>query len=76
MALTLLPTLSHFFTLLATLSILHVVPSSCFNPRKIVNASFASYTPYSDWSPALATWYGPAQGDGSEGNPISSKSIL
>ncbi|CAJ1967967.1 unnamed protein product [Sphenostylis stenocarpa] len=65
MAPTLVRAFSHFFTLAASLSMLHVVPSSCFNPRKIVNASLASYG--SDWSSAVATWYGPAQGDGSEG---------
>ncbi|QCE05598.1 swollenin [Vigna unguiculata] len=64
MALTLLRTFSHFFTIVASLSTLHLLPSSSFNPR---NISFASYTFYSDWSHALATWYGSAQGDGSEG---------
>ncbi|KAG4983043.1 hypothetical protein JHK82_027887 [Glycine max] len=68
MAPTLQRALSHLLTLVASLSILLVVPSSCFNPKKIVNASYASYSLYgSDWSPAVATWYGPAQGDGSEG---------
>ncbi|RDX57708.1 putative expansin-B14, partial [Mucuna pruriens] len=59
---------SHLLTLVASLLILLVVPSSCFNPKKIVNSSFASHSSNGDnWSPAVATWYGPAHGDGSEG---------
>lgn len=68
MASTLHRALSHLLTLVASLSILLVVPSSCFNPKKIVNASYASCSYGSDWSPAIATWYGLAKGDSSEGN--------
>jgi len=61
MSTTLKHALSHSLNLLAALSILLVVPSSCFNPKKIANASIDSY------SSGVATWYGPAHGDGSEG---------
>ncbi|KAG4907022.1 hypothetical protein JHK86_055506 [Glycine max] len=67
MAPTLQHALSHLLTLVVSLSILLVVPSSCFNPKKIVNASYASCSYGSDWSPAIATWYGLAKGDSSEG---------
>ncbi|BAT96168.1 putative expansin-B2 [Vigna angularis] len=67
MSYTLKHAFSHSLTLLASFSILLVVPSSCFNPKKIVNASIHSYSSDGSWSSAVATWYGPSHGDGSEG---------
>ncbi|OIV89468.1 hypothetical protein TanjilG_20952 [Lupinus angustifolius] len=65
MASTLRHAFSHILILLAFLSIFLVIPSSCFNLGKFLNVSYSQSG--SDWSPAIATWYGPAHGDGSEG---------
>lgn len=67
MAPTLRLAFSNLLIPLAFLSIFLVIPSSCFNPRKFLDASYSSSPSGSDWSPSVATWYGPAHGDGSEG---------
>ncbi|KAK4803516.1 hypothetical protein SAY86_003333 [Trapa natans] len=48
------------------LSALHVPTTSAFKP-KLLNFSRVESSFNSDWSPAGATWYGGADGDGSEG---------
>lgn len=55
-----------FFTLLAFLSLL-LNPISCFNPKNL-NVSKYYQSLDSDWSAAGATWYGSANGAGSDGN--------
>lgn len=52
-------------TLVTLFSILlNLNPSCCFNP-KLFNVSKLQSD--SDWSPAGATWYGPADGAGTDG---------
>ncbi|GMN56323.1 hypothetical protein TIFTF001_025433 [Ficus carica] len=54
-----------FFTLLAFLSLL-LNPICCFNPKNL-NVSKYYQSLDSDWSAASATWYGSANGAGSDG---------
>lgn len=68
MALTLQRALSQLLIPVAMIPLFLVIPSFCFNPKKLFNASYYYSPSGSDWSPAVATWYGGANGDGSEGN--------
>ncbi|CBI16588.3 hypothetical protein VitviT2T_023413 [Vitis vinifera] len=56
----------HPFSLLILLSLFSLLlnPSSCFH-LKLLN--FSKLQSDTDWSPAGATWYGPANGAGSDG---------
>ncbi|KAI4356717.1 hypothetical protein L6164_000716 [Bauhinia variegata] len=65
MALALQQAFLHLLTLIAFFSIFQVIPASCSNPRKLLNASYSPSG--SDWSPAEATWYGSPNGAGSDG---------
>ncbi|WJX81449.1 hypothetical protein P8452_64330 [Trifolium repens] len=65
MALTYAHAFSHTLIFVVSLSIFLVIPSSCLNPRKFLNVT--SYFPYDYQSSSYATFYGPPDGDGSEG---------
>ncbi|XP_045797853.1 putative expansin-B2 [Trifolium pratense] len=66
MALTYGHAFSHI-PIFVSLSIFLVIPSSCLNPRKFLNVT--SYSPSDSpyQSSSYATFYGPPDGDGSEG---------
>ncbi|KAJ9680682.1 hypothetical protein PVL29_019871 [Vitis rotundifolia] len=53
-----------FSLILLSLFSLLLNPSSCFHPKLLTVSKLQSDT---DWSPAGATWYGPANGAGSDG---------
>ena len=57
----------HPFSLFILLSLFSLLlnPSSCFHPKLL---NFSKLQSDTDWSPAGATWYGPANGAGSDGN--------
>ncbi|KAI5430551.1 putative expansin-B2 [Lathyrus oleraceus] len=57
---------SHILIFVGSLSILLGTPSSCFKPKKLVTVTL-NLSSYLDSSSSMATWYGPPDGDGSEG---------
>ncbi|XP_058761702.1 putative expansin-B2 [Vicia villosa] len=66
MALTLGTTFSHILIFIGSLLIFLVTPSSCFKPKTLFSVS-SNFTTDSGYSSTMATWYGPPEGDGSEG---------
>lgn len=57
-----IPELAFLLMLLVTTSLIH--PAACLN-RKLMNTTILSYS--SDWDTAGATWYGSANGAGTDG---------
>ncbi|CAI8612585.1 unnamed protein product [Vicia faba] len=66
MAFTLGHAFSHILIFVGSLSIFLGTPSSCFKPKKLVIVT-SNFSSHSDSSSSMATWYGPPDGDGSEG---------
>jgi hypothetical protein len=64
MALTYIHAFSRILIFVVSLSIFLVTPSSCLNPRKVLNLT--SYSLSESDSSTMATFYGPPDGDGSE----------
>lgn len=63
-------TFSYILIYVGALTIFLHTPSCCFKPKKLVIVT-SNFSSNSDLSSSMATWYGPPDGDGSEGTYIN-----